>query len=100
MATLVAAAPASAAAPAAGTQKQSQLTLEYAKNCWTRIEDAEGKTIVSGIIPAGEKLNYSGTPPFSISFGNALAVTLKLDGMAVDMSQFTKSNGTARFSLP
>lgn len=95
--TSVAPAPASADAPAAGS---SALALVYSKDCWTRIEDADGKTLLSRIVASGETLTLSGKAPFAVSLGHAPGVQMRFNGTLVDMSGFTRSNGTARFSLP
>lgn len=96
------AAPATAvtAAPAPAVAGEAQVSLEFVKESWAQIEDADGKRLAYAIFPAGENLNLSGKPPFAITLGRASVVQLKFNGTPVDMTAFTLSSGKAVFSLP
>jgi cytoskeleton protein RodZ len=90
-------APAPAAAPVpVGTQ----LVLEFDAISWARVEDASGKSLLSGVISAGEKQMLDGKPPYSVFLGNAPGVRVTFGGQPVDLKAYVKSNSTARFSIP
>lgn len=76
------------------------LDLDFAALSWARIEDASGKSLLSGVIAAGEKRSLDGTPPYAVFLGNAPGVTVRYGGIEVDTAPHVKSNNTARFSVP
>lgn len=79
---------------------RAEVQLQFNATSWTRIEDATGKSLLSGVIQAGDRQTISGEAPFSIFLGNAPGVVIQFNGKSVDMSQHTKGNNTARFTLP
>lgn len=79
---------------------QSELQLRFTGTSWTRVEDAMGKPLLSGVIQAGDSQTISGAAPFSIFVGNAPGVQMKFNGQAIDMAKYSKGNNTARFTLP
>ncbi|TAJ53524.1 MAG: DUF4115 domain-containing protein [Nevskiaceae bacterium] len=83
--------------PAAG---HAEVQLQFNATSWTRIEDATGKSLLSGVIQAGDRQTIAGEAPFAIFLGNAPGVSIQFNGQPVDMSQYTKGNNTARFTLP
>lgn len=89
--------PAAAARPASG---RGEVQLQFNATSWTRIEDATGKSLLSGVIQAGDRQTVTGEAPFAIFLGNAPGVSIQFNGQPVDMSQHTKGNNTARFTLP
>lgn len=78
----------------------TQLVLEFSAISWARVEDAAGKSLVSGVVSAGERLELDGRPPYAIFLGNAPGVKVQFGGQPVDVKPFTKGNSTARFSVP
>lgn len=107
----VAPAPAPAPAPAAASEApasgalpravgRAEVQLQFNSTSWTRIEDANGKSLLSGVIQAGDRQTLSGEAPFSIFLGNAPGVSIQFNGQPVDMAKYTKGNNTARFTLP
>lgn len=92
------AAAANPAAPAvAGPQS---LVLDFKSTSWVRIEDSTGKVLMSGVIQSGQHQVVSGTPPYSLFLGNAPGVALQYQGQAIDLQPYTKSNATARLTVP
>lgn len=89
--------PTPAPKPAAG---RAEVQLQFNATSWTRIEDATGKSLLSGVIQAGDRQTVAGEAPFAIFLGNAPGVSIQFNGQPVDMSQYTKGNNTARFTLP
>ena len=90
------------AAPATGARPvgRAEVQLQFNATSWTRIEDANGKSLLSGVIQAGDRQSLSGEAPFSIFLGNAPGVSIQFNGQPVDMAKYTKGNNTARFVLP
>ena len=88
------------AADAAETQARSEhkVTLDFSDNCWVNVNDAEGKIVLFGDIPAGSSKTLEGKAPFTFVLGNAAKVKVSIDGRAYDMAPHIKG-GVARFSL-
>lgn len=86
--------------PAAPTPVGTQLVIEFESISWARVEDANGKSLLSGVISAGEKQVLDGKPPYSVFLGNAPGVNVLFGGVAVDLNPYVKSNSTARFTVP
>ena len=78
----------------------TQLVLQFTAISWARVLDASGKSLVSGVISAGERLELDGQPPYSVFLGNAPGVSVQFGGQSVNVAPFTKGNSTARFSVP
>ncbi|MGQ0699454.1 MAG: helix-turn-helix domain-containing protein [Panacagrimonas sp.] len=97
-------APAETPAPAAAASSvdagSPQLVLVFNALSFARVEDASGKSLLSGVISAGERKTLQGKLPYSIVLGNAAAVSVEYAGKSVDLAPYTKPNSTARFSLP
>ena len=89
-----------AAAPTATALVGTTLVLEFNAISWARVEDASGKSLLSGVIAAGERRELDGRPPYSVFLGNAPGVSVVFGGQPVDATPFVKSNSTARFSVP
>lgn len=91
---------AAAVPPAPPAPVGTQLVLEFEAISWARVEDSTGKSMLSGVISAGEKQTLDGKPPYSVFLGNAPGVKVNFGGQPVDLKPFVKSNSTARFSIP
>jgi cytoskeleton protein RodZ len=83
------------ATDAAGEHK---VTLDFSDNCWVNVNDAEGKIVLFGDIPAGSSKTLEGVAPFTFVLGNATHVKVSIDGRAYDIAPHIKG-GVARFSL-
>lgn len=88
------------AAPAAPVPVGTQLVLDFDSISWARVEDSTGKSLLSGVISAGDKQTLDGKPPYSVFLGNAPGVKVTFGGLPVDLKPFMKSNSTARFTVP
>jgi cytoskeleton protein RodZ len=96
-ATPAAAAPV-AAAPVAGPDS---LVLDFKSASWVRVEDANGKLLLSGVIQSGDHQVLAGKPPYSVFLGNAPGVKMEYHGAAVDLGTYTRSkDNTARLKVP
>ena len=75
------------------------LTVTYAEESWTEIEDADRNPLMQGLIEPGAVRSLSGSAPFYVFLGNAPGVVIEINGQYFDHSQFNKSNRTARFQV-
>ena len=85
---------------AAGPAPAGALTLAFKSTSWVRVEDGNGKVLLSGVIQSGDRQVLSGKAPYSVFLGNAPGVSVEYQGQAVDLKPFIKSNDTARLSIP
>jgi cytoskeleton protein RodZ len=75
------------------------VSFTFLGDCWVNIYDATGERIAWGIKKAEYEMSISGQPPFSITLGKPELVSIVYDGVAVDMSNFSRGN-IAKFTLP
>ena len=80
------------------TGSEHKVTLDFSDNCWVNVNDAEGKIVLFGDIPAGSSKTLEGKAPFTFVLGNAEKVKVSIDGRAYDIAPHMKG-GVARFSL-
>lgn len=76
------------------------LTLQFHETSWIRIEDASGALLLSGLFPADDRKQVSGTPPYDLFIGNAPGVEIDYRGRPIDTTAYVKANATARLSVP
>jgi cytoskeleton protein RodZ len=89
-----------AAAPASGAMgPDSVLALKADATTWVEIQDANGQTLLSRHLGAGESAGVDGALPLRVTIGNAAATQLTFRGQAVDLGPSTRDN-VARFQLP
>jgi cytoskeletal protein RodZ len=74
-----AAPPEADATPTSGVR----LLLEFDQDSWTEVT-ADGQRIFSGLIKAGSRRQFDAREGFKLTFGNAGAVRVTLDGRALD----------------
>ncbi len=77
---------------------EHKVTLDFSENCWVNVNDAEGKIVLFGDIPAGSSKTLEGSAPFTFVLGNATKVKVSIDGRPYDIEPHIKG-GVARFSL-
>ncbi|SFO42000.1 helix-turn-helix domain-containing protein [Nitrosospira briensis] len=74
--------------------------LIFEGESWTEIRDGGGRLLLSRINPRGTEQVVHGTPPYSLTIGNAAEVKLVYNNKPVDLAPFTNAyGGTARLSL-
>lgn len=66
------------------TRPPTQLILGFSDDCWVEVTDATGKRIVARQAASGDNLQLFGQAPFDVTLGNALAVTMTVNGRLVD----------------
>jgi cytoskeleton protein RodZ len=88
-----------APAPAPAAAASGSIALRFTVTSWARVDDAAGKTLLNGLVRAGEKQTLSGAAPFAVFLGNATGVNVDINGKPVDLPKYTAQNNTARFTL-
>ena len=85
--------------PVATAQTTSdQLVLTLSKASDVVVQDATGKTLVSGTQGTEKPLTLTGSSPFSITLADAASVKLSLNNEQIDLSPYTV-DGHASFRL-
>ena len=76
------------------------LSFMFTGESWVEVKDAEGKKIFSQTSPGNTEETVNGSPPFSLTIGNAASVRLLYNDEPVDLIPYTNTNGgVARLSL-
>ncbi|MCG7534416.1 RodZ domain-containing protein [Pseudoalteromonas sp. OOF1S-7] len=78
---------------------QSTIVMVFKEDSWVEIFDASQERVAFGVKKAGYTMTVSGQAPFSVVLGKHLAVSITLDGAAVDISGLPR-NRLAKFNLP
>ena len=68
------------------------LRLDFDEDSWVEIKDGEGKTVLSKLGVQGSGVSVRGTPPFSVTIGNAQGVRLYYKGAPVNLEPYTSVN--------
>lgn len=76
-----------------------ELNLGAEEESWAEIVDANDIRLFYGMIRPGRTLNLVGQAPFDVFLGNAPAVSLSLNSIAVDMTKYIRSNNIAQFKI-
>jgi cytoskeleton protein RodZ len=72
--------------------------LQVTADSWVEVDDANGKTLESGILRAGDQRNYRSTSPLNITIGNADGVQVTSDGRPLSLAPYRRAN-VARFKV-
>ena len=76
------------------------LSFMFTGESWVEVEDAEGRKIFSRTSPGNTEEIVNGSPPFSLTIGNAASVRLLYNNKPVDLIPYTNAyGGVARLSL-
>jgi cytoskeleton protein RodZ len=76
----------------------SPLTITATGESWVEVIDAQGRTLVSRSMPAGETVDLDGPAPFKLRIGNAVGTRVTFKGQIVSLASSTKDN-VARLEL-
>ena len=74
------------------------LILNYSKDSWTDVRDANGNKLLYRTVKAGEKIALAGELPISLFFGFAQGVTVKFNGKTIDVQSHIRGV-FARFTV-
>lgn len=77
----------------------SALMLTLSGDCWIKVTDANGNTLIDGLKKSGRDINVTGAEPFAVILGAPQVVNIQLNGTQVSLEQYP-SGKVARFSLP
>ncbi|MDT0498710.1 DUF4115 domain-containing protein [Algiphilus sp. W345] len=83
-----------------GTSGAGPLTLRFEDNSWVRIQDADGRMLLSGLVRKGATHTLDGKPPFALFLGYAPGVSVQYQGRAIDLAPVTRDNNTANLTVP
>lgn len=92
---------ASPVTPAVVIAKESgahHVRLSLTEESWVEILGAEGKRLDYGLLPAGTQHEYYSDGALDIRIGNSNGATLEVDGHAMDLAPYRRSN-VARLKL-
>ena len=65
-----------------------RLQISFSAECWVEVSDAAGERLFQGKRDAGDALSLRGEAPFSVTLGNAAAVTrLQFNGETMSLPQ-------------
>lgn len=87
------------AVPAAAPAGQVSLQVNFTADSWVEIYDGSGKAVLYDLGQAGTRRSVTATAPLSVTFGNAPAVALQVNGRAVPMPAPPAGQTVARFSI-
>ena len=76
----------------------SAVAMKLADDCWIKLTDALGNTLVDGLKVAGSELNVVGQEPFNIILGAPQSLELSINGENVDLAKYPKGR-VARLTL-
>ncbi|MGI2854595.1 RodZ domain-containing protein [Shewanella algae] len=73
--------------------------IELNGDCWIKLTDANGKTLIDGLRSPGQTISVQGKAPFKLVLGAPQTVSLTFNGQAVSLVNFP-SGRVARLTLP
>ncbi len=88
--------PADDAAPAA--VNSNEIVITTSEDAWVEVRDALGAKLHYNLARPGREVRLNGQPPFALTIGNALAVSILFAGQAVDLGPYV-DDGVARLQL-
>jgi len=74
------------------------LQVNASADSWVEVVDAQGHSLLSRTVVAGESVGLDGAMPMRVKIGNAAATVLSLRGDNVDLNPWTRDN-VARLEL-
>lgn len=74
------------------------LSLQATADSWVEVHDADGKTLESGLLHAGDQRTYRSATPLNVTIGNADGVQAQSDGKPLSLAPYRRAN-VARFQL-
>ena len=75
------------------------LTLRAVQATWVQLVDGSGQTLMARLVPAGEMVSLTATPPLRLRIGNASGTELQFRGQPVDLKPIARDN-IADLTLP
>lgn len=75
------------------------VVISSTRASWVRVIDAQGRTLLSRELGAGEVVNLDGTLPMALTVGNVSATTVRVRGELVDFGPTARRDNVARLQL-
>jgi len=75
------------------------ISVSFAADSWAEIYDGSGKAVLYDLGKAGSQRTIAAAAPLSVTFGNAPAVTLAVNGRATPLPPVPPGQTVARFSI-
>ena len=95
----VASAPMAAAGPSPPAARADVLALRAVQSTWVQAVDGSGQTLMARVVPAGETVELTASPPVRLRIGNAAGAELTFRGQPVDLRSAARDN-IANITLP
>lgn len=73
---------------------EARLELSASGDSWVEITDADGRQLELDLVRGGTSKQYQGKAPFSIQLGRASAVSLRHNGVTIDLAPYTRGEVT------
>lgn len=90
-----------AAAPPPPPPPPPPIRVSVRQDAWVDVRQADGKSVFMGTVKPGTPLEVKGQAPYTLTIGNASAVTLEYEGTVVDLKGSTvMPNNIAKVKLP
>lgn len=77
----------------------SSIYAVFSGDCWFKVTDGTGKTVIADLKTANDEVNYQGIAPFHIVIGDASKVSLQFEGESIDLAAYSSRNGRAELNL-
>jgi len=90
---------AQSSAPVAATSGAHALKLAFQQKSWVQVTDANGKTLLSGLMNGGTQKKLTGKPPYDVLLGYAPGVKVVYGGKTVPLDSYVRSNNTAHLTV-
>lgn len=74
--------------PAEEAARSSPVRLQFDQSAWVQVRDSTGRTVHSGMNPAGTAVEVAGKAPYYLVIGNAAHVHLSYKGKPVDLTPY------------
>lgn len=81
------------------TTMLSSLNAVFSGDCWFKLTDGTGKTVIADLKTANDEVNYQGIAPFHIVIGDASKASLQFNGESIDLAAYSSRNGRAELNL-
>ncbi len=78
---------------------KDEILIHADADSWVEITDASGRNLFYNMLRQGQKRELVGEAPFNVFFGNAPAISLRVNDVAIDMRRFIRANNVARFRV-
>lgn len=76
---------------AGSASKAAAIHMTFDQDAWVEVTDKYGTFLMSQLNLGGTERRISGSPPFTLTIGNASAVHLLYQGKAVDLAPFNRA---------